>query len=179
MKIVYIVWALIALIAVWFVSTANGLRRRVVRIDESLSDIDVALTKRYDSLTKIAQIAKAFAGHETELLSKVIELRAGATMQQRREALQATNELAGRINVLAEAYPELRSSENYRQLQLAVADAEEHLQAARRLYNSNVSGYNQALVTFPRSVVASILGMGKREFFRADEQKKEDVTLDI
>ena len=84
-----------------------------------------------------------------------------------------------KINVVAESYPELKSSENYKTLQQSIVDVEEHLQASRRLYNSNVSLYNQLLVSFPTSIVAKNKKMTKKEFFEIDETKKEDVKIDL
>ena len=73
----------------------------------------------------------------------------------------------------------MRSSENYKQLQEAIVDIEEHLQAARRMYNSNVSILNQDIVTFPNNIVAGMKGITKREFFEAEDIKKEDVKIDL
>ena len=95
------------------------------------------------------------------------------------EANKAMDENFKKINVVAESYPELKSSENYKTLQQSIADVEEHLQAARRLYNSNVSSFNQLLVTFPTSSIAKSKGMTKKDFFEADEVKKEDVKIDL
>ncbi len=83
-----------------------------------------------------------------------------------------------KIQVVAENYPELKSSENYKTLQNAILDVEEHLQAARRAYNSNVSIYNQMLVTFPKSLVAKSKSMIKKEFFEVDDMKK-DVSINL
>ena len=84
-----------------------------------------------------------------------------------------------KINIVAENYPELKSSENYNTLQKSITDVEEHLQAARRLYNSNISLYNQMIVSFPTSVIAKNKGMVKKDFFEADEIKKEDVKINL
>ena len=84
-----------------------------------------------------------------------------------------------RINVLAEAYPELKSSENYKTLQQSIVDVEEHLQAARRMYNSNVSMFNQMIVTFPTSIVANSKSLTKKAFFEAEDVKKSDVKIDL
>ena len=89
------------------------------------------------------------------------------------------NENMNKINVLAENYPELKSNENYKALQLSISDVEEHLQASRRLYNSNVSIYNQLLVTFPTSSIAKSKGMTKKDFFEAEDIKKEEVKIDL
>ena len=82
-----------------------------------------------------------------------------------------------KINIVAENYPELKSSENYKTLQQSIADVEEHLQAARRLYNSNVSLYNQLLVSFPSSFVAKNKNLMKKDFFEVEATKKNDVKI--
>ena len=84
-----------------------------------------------------------------------------------------------KINLLVENYPELKSSENFKVLQQSIVEVEEHLQAARRMYNSNVSIFNQMLVTIPSNIVASMSGMTKKEFFEADEIKKNDVKIEL
>lgn len=180
METIIIIIAIIAVIIVlWYISTSNKLNRAVVKIDESLSGIDVALTKRYDVLTKMMDVVKAYAKHEKETLFEVINLRKDMTIQEKNEANKAMDENMKKINIVAENYPELKSSENYKTLQQSIADVEEHLQAARRLYNSNVSLFNQLLVTFPTSSIAKNKGMTKKDFFEADETKKEDVKIDL
>lgn len=170
---------LILIIVIWYISTSNKLNRAVVKIDESLSGIDVALTKRYDVLTKMIDVVKSYAKHEQETLFEVIKLRENMSIKEKNEANHLMDENFKKINIVAENYPELKSSENYKTLQQSIADVEEHLQAARRFYNSNVSLYNQLLVSFPTSSVASMKGMTKKDFFEADESKKEDVKIDL
>ena len=178
--ILVIVVAIIALIvAICFISISNKLNRSIIKIDEASSGIDVALTKRYDVLTKMIDVVKAYAKHEKETLFEVINLRQNMTVQEKTEANAAMDENFKRINVVAENYPELKSSENYKTLQQSIADVEEHLQAARRLYNSNVSIYNQMLVSFPSSVIANNKGLTKRDFFEIEENKRSDVKIDL
>ena len=100
-------------------------------------------------------------------------------MQEKNDANNAMNENLNNLLALAENYPDLQASENFKELQLAIADTEEHLQAARRLYNSNVSSYNQKIVTFPLSLVANYKKLTKKEFFNADDKKREDVKIDL
>lgn len=170
-----IVVAVLLILVIWYISTSNKLNRSVVKIDEATSGIDVALEKRYDVLTKMIDVVKGYAKHEKETLFEVIKLREGMSMKERNEANSAMDESFKKINVLAESYPELKSSENYKTLQQSIADVEEHLQAARRLYNSNVSSYNQLLVSFPASIVAKNKGMVKKDFFEANEAIKIDL----
>ena len=180
MEVIIIVVAIVVVILVgWYIGTSNKLNRAVVKIEEADSGIDVALTKRYDALTKMLEITKGYAKHEKETLREVINLRKGMSIAEKQDANNKMTETFGKINVLAEAYPELKSSENFKTLQLSVADVEEHLQAARRLYNANISSYNQEIVSFPTSIVAGMKGFVKKEFFEADEAKKEDVKMEF
>ena len=173
------VLVIILIIVIWYIATSNKLNRSVVKIDEALSGIDVALTKRYDVLTKMIDVVKSYTKHEKETLFEVIKLRKDMSIKERNDANRAMDENLKKINVVAESYPELKSSENYKTLQQSIADVEEHLQAARRLYNSNVSLYNQLLVSFPTSSIAKNKGLTKKDFFEADELKKDDVKIDL
>ena len=164
---------------IWFISVSNKLNRAIVKIDEANSGIDIALTKRYDVLTKLMDVVKAYAKHEKETLFEIIKLRKDMTIKEKNEVNEKMNHNFEQIKILAENYPELRSSENYKQLQDAIVDVEEHLQAARRMYNSNVSILNQSIVTFPNNIVAGMKGITKREFFEAEDIKKEDVKIDL
>ena len=167
------------IIVIWIIATSNKLNRTIVKVEEADSGIDVALTKRYDVLTKMMDVVKAYAKHEKDTLFEVINLRKGMSTE---EKIAANNKMSSnfeKINVLAEAYPELKSSENYRTLQQSIVEVEEHLQAARRMYNSNVSIFNQMLVTFPTSVIANSKKLSKKAFFEAEETKKEDVKIEL
>lgn len=179
MEVLIVVGVIALIIIIWYVSVSNAFNRDIIKIDEADSGIDVALTKRYDVLTKMIAICKGYAKHEKETITDTIKYRKGMSMEERAEANNKMTETFGKINVLAEAYPDLKASENFKTLQQSVTDVEEHLQAARRLYNSNISSYNQRVVTFPSSIVASTKGLVKREFFEAEDAKKEDVKIEF
>ena len=175
--IVGIVVVVILLIA--YISIRNNISRTQIKIDEASAGIDVALQKRYDVLTKMLDVVKAYTKYEKETILDVIKVRKGMSMDEKADADKKMNEEFSKISVVAENYPELRSSYNYKTLQQAIADTEEHLQAARRMFNSNVSRLNQLLVTFPSSVVASSMGVTKKAFYEVEEAKKEDVKMDF
>jgi LemA protein len=123
-------------------------------------------------------VCKAYAKHEAETLSQLVKLRKGAMSVDEKIAVsRQMDEATGRISILAEAYPELRSSENFKEFQIAISEVEEHLQAARRIYNMNVSQFNQLLVTWPSSMVGRQRGHTPKVFFEAEERKKEDVKI--
>lgn len=172
-----IVLVLIAVVVISIIVISNNLNKALVKIDEADSGIDVALTKRYDVLTKMIETVKGYAKHEKEVLFDVVKIRKGMTIEEKNEANKQMDETMSKINVLAENYPDLKASENFKTLQDSITDVEEHLQAARRLYNANISSYNQMIVTFPISIIAGTKGLSKREFFVAEEHKKQDVEI--
>lgn len=178
---VIVLLIVIGLIA-WWIKTGNLLRREVVKIDESASGIDVALTKRYDLLTKSVAVVKGVAKHEQETLTQVISMRrpeSGASMKEKSEFASSMTKAFDSINIVAERYPEIKANANFTALQNQVAEVEEQLQASRRVYNSNVSIYNQDIIVFPKSIVANHLHMTRRDFFEAEEAKRKDVEINF
>ncbi len=165
----------ILLIVFWCISTVNGFRKKEIRVQEGLSGVEVALAKRYDMLTKMLDTARGYMKHENELFTKLITLRRGMSVEELNVLKQQLDGMSGRLFAVAEGYPELRSSETFVELQRGIRDAEEHLQAARRLYNANVADYNTAIVMFPARLLAG--GRKAKAFFAADESKREDVKM--
>ena len=113
--------------------------------------------------------------HENELFTKVATLRCGMSVGELNAAKQQMDTLSDRLFAVAEGYPELQSSEAFAELQRGIRDAEEHLQAARRLYNTNVTAYNTAIAMFQAKLLAG--SRQPKEFFAADETKREDVKM--
>lgn len=176
-KIVGLILFLVLLIIIWYIGVSNGIKIAALKVDESESGIDVALTKRYDVLTKMLDTVKGYQKHEQSVLSELVKLRTGMSMIEKKAANDAMDKVSRDISILAEGYPELKANTNFVELQKAIVDVEEHLQAARRLYNSNVNAYNTKLVVFPSSIVANSMGAVKRELFEADEIKRQDVKM--
>lgn len=166
---------ILALIAFWCIRTVNDFKKKEIRVQEGISGVEVALTKRFDMLTKMLDTAKGYMAHESELFTKVIELRRGMSVAEMNDAQQQMDALSGRFFAVAENYPALRSSEVFAELQRGIRDAEEHLQAARRLYNSNVTAYNTAIAMFSAKILAG--SHQPKEFFAADAGKREDVKM--
>ena len=170
-----IILVVVLIIVIWCISTVNGFKKKDIRVQEGLSGVEVALTKRYDMLTKMLDTAKGYMAHENDLVTKVIELRRGMSVEEMNTAVQQMDSLSGKFFAVAEGYPELRSSDVFVELQRGIRDAEEHLQAARRLYNVRVTAYNTAIVMFPAKLLAG--SRQPKEFFAADAEKREDVKM--
>ncbi|PKK93553.1 MAG: LemA family protein [Tenericutes bacterium HGW-Tenericutes-6] len=182
-QIILIVVAILLVIVIgWIISTINSFRTMLVKIDESESSIDVALTKRFDMLTKMFQATKGYMKHEQETLQKVIAMRQpahGAPIQEKQAFANEISRGLQAISVVVEQYPDLKASTNVNKLMDATLEVEENLQASRRVYNSNVSYYNQKVVVFPSNVIANWKKFTKRAFFEAEAVKREDVKFDF
>lgn len=179
MGIMIVTIVIILFIVLYTISVYNNLHVSIVKIEESDSGIDVALNKRYDVLVKLLDTVKGYTKYEKETLENIVALRSHMSIAEKTEVNNKINETLSKIQVMIENYPDLKASDNYKTLQKAIIDVEEHLQAARRLYNSNVSRYNQLVVSFPSSIIASSSNLTKKEFFEVEELKKQDVKMDF
>ena len=175
--VIIIVVVIILMCLIWYVSTMNSIRRLGLKCNEAASGIDVALTKRYDVLTKQLEVVKEYTSHEAKTLYETIRLRSGMSIREKQEVLEQMNNASEQFRLTAEAYPTLLSSETYKMLMASSSDCEEHLQAARRLYNANVNAYNTKIVMFPASIVAGSIGAISKELFVAEAHKRNDVEM--
>ena len=118
--IITVIIVLLVCIVIWYISTSNGIKRSQLKVEEAESGIDVALTKRYDVLTKMLDVVKGYQAHEKTVLTELVKLRSGMTMAEKNAANQKMEQLTKDINILAENYPELKSSNNFMELQKTI-----------------------------------------------------------
>jgi LemA protein len=167
----YIGVGLIALIAIWIVVTHNSFIRARNKVDEAWSGVDVQLKRRHDLVPNLVETVKGYAAHERTVLGEVTEARAAAMAAGegggRATAEAALSSALGGIRAVAEQYPELRANESFQRLQGELAQIEDEIQAARRIYNSNVEDYNTLIQIFPNSLLAG-RNFTDREFFEIE-----------
>jgi LemA protein len=180
MTIVAIVIVVLVVIAVlWGIATYNSLVRLRTRAEEGYSDIDVQLKRRHDLIPNLVETVKGYAAHERQTFERVTEARNQAVAAQGPEArAQAENQLSGALRQLfavAEAYPELKASQNFIELQDELTDTEDKIQAARRFYNMTVRDLNIKIQSFPASAIARFGNFEQREFFEVEEPADREV----
>ena len=177
----FIVLGGIAVLGVFGIGVYNGLIRRRNTVEQAYSTIEVQLTQRYDLIPKLVETVRQYMTHERGLLEEIVRLRSQAVASTNAtDKIAADNQLTramGQLNVQMENYPQLRSSDNFLQLQRSLNEVEEQLAAARRSYNAAVTDYNNAVQQFPSSVVAGAMNFGTRTMFVADEHKRGDVDM--
>src|SRR5581483_4761006 len=178
MVVLIIVIALVVLAVLYAVLERNSMVAARNRVDEAWSGIDVQLKRRHDLIPNLVETVKGYAQHERETLEKVTEARAEAMKAQGpAEASRAEsrlNAVLGDLRAVAENYPQLRATENFQQLTANLSELEDEIQAARRIYNSNVKAYNTKIQTFPNSLIASRSGFEKRDFFEITEAAERE-----
>lgn len=169
MKYLYTIAIVAVLVCISnFISTSNRLKKYLVKIDESQRNLDIALAKRYDTISEMIKVAKSFAKHETDAFTNIVKLRQEGTISSN-DAIKNQNDAIKEILALAEAYPELKSSAEFLRLQDEIDDENEKLAAAKRIVNGNISILNQEIVSFPTSLVAKANSIKKMEFLTEED----------
>ncbi len=181
MTVTYVVIGLIIVLILWLFTTYNSLVTLRNRVREAWSQVDVQLKRRSSLIPNLIEAVKGYAKHEKGVLEEVTKARTALMgAKNPHEAAAADNMLTGALKSLfavAEAYPDLKASENFKQLQEELSDTETKVAASRQFYNTNVLDLNNSLETIPSSFVGSMFGFTKEEFFKATDEEKVDVAV--
>jgi LemA protein len=184
MVVAIIVIIVIVLLGLFLVGAYNGMVRARNKVDEAWSGIDVQLKRRHDLIPNLVETVKGYAAHERETFQAVTDARARAMSAsgpaQAGAAEGMLSQALGRLFAVAEAYPQLRATENFQQLQAELTNTEDQIAAARRIYNGNVQSYNTRIQVFPNSIIAGMGGFTPREYFEIeDAADREPVKVDF
>lgn len=181
MDIPLIIGAGVVLLVIFLWFTYNNLIVLRERIKEALSQIDVQLKRRADLIPNLVETVKGYAKHEKDVFENVTKARASMlkaeTPHQKAEANNMFESALKSIFAVAESYPQLRASENFKSLQEELTDTENKVSYSRQFYNSNVLAYNTAIKTIPAVIFANIFGFSVVEFFETDEESKKEVKV--
>ena len=168
----WILIAVVVLLVVVLVLGYNRLVRLKNEVDTGWANIDVQLQRRTDLIPNLVEAVKGYAAHERGVFDEVTRARAALQSAGTPGAAAVANEgltaALGRLFAVAEAYPDLKASENFLRLQEDLTDTEDKISAARRYYNATVMRYNTAIQSFPWLLVAGPFGFRDREFFSAE-----------
>ncbi len=185
MQVLWIILGVVVLLAILLWSIYNGLVTLRVRVDEAWSDITVQLKRRLDLIPNLVETVKGYAKHESGVFEAVTAARANALNAKGvKETAAAENQFEGALKSLfavAEAYPDLKASQNFTELQQELVDTEDKIQASRRFYNGGVRDLNTKIQVFPSNVVAGMFGFKSRDFYELDEaeQKAAEQPVDV
>ena len=182
---IWILIGVVVLLAIFVWATYNGLVQLNVRVQEAWSDITVQLKRRADLIPNLVESVKGYAAHEKKVFQDVTEARSNvlsATTKGPAEAAKAENQFEQALKSLfavSEAYPQLRASENFQQLQAELVDTEDKIQAARRFYNGGVRDLNTRIQQFPANLIAGMFNFKSKEFFEVEDMASVEKPVDV
>jgi LemA protein len=179
--VVIVIVVLLVLVALLLVGLYNRLVRFRNRVDNAWAQVEVQLKRRWDLIPNLVETVKGYAAHERGVFEAVTEARARAQQAQSpAEAAQAEGILSqalGRLFAVAEAYPELRATENFQELQAQLSETEDKVAVSRQVYNDTVLTYHNAIQTFPGALFAGPFGFTMREFFEVEDEAQRDAPV--
>jgi LemA protein len=171
--VLIVVLAIALLLALIVVALYNRLVRLRNRAENAWAQVDVQLRRRYDLIPNLVETVKGYASHERSTFEEVTRARTAAqqaqTVQEQAQAENLLTQAIGRLFAVAEAYPQLRATENFQQLQAQLEETESKIAVSRQVYNDAVLTYDTALETVPTNIVGNLLKFEEREYFEVEE----------
>jgi LemA protein len=178
---VIVLVVVLVVLALLLVGVYNRLVRLRNRVDNAWSQIEVQLKRRWDLIPNLVETVKGYAAHERGTFEAVTAARTRAQQASSpAEAAQAEGILSqalGRLFAVAEAYPDLKATQNFQELQAQLSDTENKVAVSRQVYNDTVLTYHNAIQTFPGAVFAGPFGFTKREFFEVEDEAQRDAPV--
>jgi LemA protein len=176
-----IIAVVIGIILLFALYLYNSLISAKLRVSEAFSQIDVQLKRRTDLIPNLVETVKGYAKHEKETFENVTKLRTdlmqARSPEKKAEVNNMLTDALKSIFAVAEAYPQLRASENFKELQQELEDTENKIAYSRQFYNTNVLDYNTKLQIFPNVIFARVLNFKPAEFFGATEEERKTVKV--
>ncbi len=177
--VIIIILVVVGIIALVAMSSYNGFVKSRNMIQESWRQVDVELNRRYELIPNLVETVRAYAAHERNTLSDITRLRSQAQQLSQTEGAlptqqraQVEDELSGAVRnliVSVEAYPDLKSNQNFLELQRQLAETEDRIAAGRRFYNANVRVYNTRIDSVPSNVIANMFKFEKATYFEVND----------
>lgn len=175
---------IVLLLLVWGIVVYNKLISLRTKSEESFSTMDVYMKKRYDLIPNVVSTVKGFAKHEKELLNEVVELRNKAvnstSSDEKIKADGELNKVVGKLFALAESYPELKSNENFLDLQNTLHKIEDDIANSRKYYNAVVRDYNIKIQSFPSNIIAKMFKFNKKSLYELENiEERKNVKVEF
>ena len=178
--IINILLIIVIIISGMIIIYYNDFIKRSNKIKESESQIDVLLNQRFDLIPNIVECVKGYTKHESSTLEELTKLR--SSYKNNGFSIEETENIDKKFNnimLLAEAYPDLKANTQFLSLQSNLNEIENKLSTARTHYNNVVTSYNNLVESVPSNIIAKIFAFDKKEFFKLDEEKKENIKFDF
>ena len=177
----YLIIGIIVVIAIYLFTTYNGFVKTRNAVKEAFSTMDIYLKKRWDLVPNLVEVVKGYATHEKETFEKITSLRTQSydsmSMDNKINANEQLSQGLSKIMAISENYPELKSNENFMQLNSELSKIEEDIANSRKYYNGTVVILNNKVEMFPSNIVAKLFGFKEEKLFEATEEEKNNVKV--
>lgn len=170
---------ILVVLGLFVLITYNSLVSKKHKVAQARSSIDVYLNQRFDLIPNLVETVKGYAKHEKEIFEETMKLRTSYFNSKDLDEASKLNSNCNSILAIAENYPELKANENFLSLQKSLSKMENQLQAARRLYNIEVTDYNTKLNVVPTNIIAKLFNFKEEKLFEIEEYKKENIDVNI
>ena len=181
--IIFVLVLVLLSVISWFLTVYNGLIQVKENIKKSWANIDVLLMQRSDEIPKLVKVLKSFVKHEKKIFDSIMEARSfylrASSVPENADADSEISSALKSIFALSEAYPELRSNDNFLKLQDRISGLENDIADRRELYNESVNNYNIRIQSLPDAYIANSMNLAAEEMFKVVEKKKKDVDIDL
>ncbi|WP_459129330.1 LemA family protein [Guggenheimella bovis] len=182
MPVLYIIIAIVVLVALWIMGVFNKLTRLRMAVKNAFANIDVRLKKRYDLIPNLVATVKEYMTHERELLERITALRSQAMQPglEPKEQMKVENQLSSslrQLNVQIENYPDLKANDNVLMLQSSLSQIEQEIAMSRDMYNNLTGEYNTQIAIFPNNLFAGMLGFQAESFLETPQEERANVSV--
>lgn len=167
------------ILVIYIITKYNYFKKKSLQVEQAKKAIDIYLKQRFDLIPNLVEVVKGEKEYEKEVLESLVNLRQETAKDSALSEKAKLNEEYNRVLMLAESYPELKANKSFLNLQKQLTKMENQLQAARRIYNVEVTEYNTKVVTVPTNIIAGIFGFKQVEFFEVKDEEKENVSVKI
>jgi len=177
---ILIILIVIAIILIVILALYNNLIKSRNKVKQAKSGIDIYLNQRFDLIPNLVECVKGYSKHEESIFTEIANLRSAYMKQPKNlESAENLNNKMNKLIAVAENYPELKASEQYLNLQRTLTKLESQLQAARRIYNAEVTNYNDKIMVVPSNIVANLFGFKEAKLFEIEEYKRENINIKL
>jgi len=179
----YIIIAVVVVLLLLVFTTYNSFVKLNNKVEEAFSTMDVYLKKRWDLIPNIVETVKGYAKHEKSTLEEVINLRNSSyDKMNTNDKVEVNNKLSqgiSKLMAIAEAYPDLKANENFKDLSSQLTKVEDDIANARKYYNGTVRIFNDKVQMFPSNIIAGIFGYKAKKMFEANENERENIKIEL
>lgn len=179
MELYVLLGIIIFILLIYIIVKYNWFKKKRLQVEQAKKAIDIYLKQRFDLIPNLVEVVKGEKEYEQEVLESLTKLRSETIKEHDLQEKAKLNSQYNKILLLAESYPNLKSNTSFLNLQKQLTKMENQLQAARRIYNVEVTEYNTKIVTIPTNVIAGIFGFTQVEYFETKEEEKENIEIKL